>query len=487
MGLTATSGPAFKRRPRPTGREVRPDATIDFVLGLIEREALHRMAAPLTTWQPGDLGRPPLFPQAMYDIFGVVSAALGSDRRAEAFFSSTINWEPIRAALAARYPHYRGLAPSRRTGPTRTNFWRRADKIGNDPLRLAMLDHAFTQEACDQARVMGLFDPERQGYAAPDIRDYIHGDGTVLKSRFTSAPGDVYVDPETGELIQRPHDPDAGWYKTGDKRNVYGTKFGFHHARTGHTGEQIVLSIFQVEKSGGGGEAGAALESLKVLLAAGLDILGVVWDMALRGKHIDVLYSLGLISIVKVPAAPGGGPKTLNLGRHQTRGNHDATVWAIDGAAHIEVFTGSDADHVRLEEPKLHRRRNKSGGFRFYAEYRIPDDPRVPPRLRGDSLTLRLHTNGDDQAAGIARSENLRPIAQGDERWDLLNAARPIAESFNAWLKSTWRNGRAPAVGKGRQHVRLIYAAMLANFTALTAFERRTARPTGDPPLLAAA
>jgi|JI10StandDraft_1071094.scaffolds.fasta_scaffold2429220_2 hypothetical protein len=39
----------------------------------------------------------------------------------------------------------------------------------------------------------------------------------------------------------------------------------------------------------------------------------------------------------------------------------------------------------------------------------------------------------------------------------------------------------------GRQHVRLVYAAMLANFTALAAYERRTGRPPGDPLLLAAA
>ena len=275
--------------------------------------------------------------------------------------------------------------------------------------------------------------------------------------------------------------------KTGDQKTVDGTKFGFHHARTGFTNAQIVLSIFQVAKSRGGGEAGAALEALKLLLTLGLGVKGLVWDMALRGAHLDVLYSLGLISVVKVATAPGGGPKTLNLGRHQTKADHDVTAWAIDGAAHIEVFLGSDTEHVRLDEPKLFRRRNKTGGFRFYAQYRIPDDPRLPSRLRGDTLVLRLHTNDDDRAAGIARAENLRPVARGDERWDVLNASRPVAESFNAWLKSTWRNGRAPAVGMGRQHLRLVYAAMLANFTALAAYERHTGRPPGDPTLLAAA
>lgn len=70
----------------------------------------------------------------------------------------------------------------------------------------------------------------------------------------------------------------------------------------------------QVAQSGGGGEAGAALEALKILLAAGLDIKGVVSNRALRGVHIDVRSSLGLISIVKVPTAPGGGPKSSTSG-----------------------------------------------------------------------------------------------------------------------------------------------------------------------------
>ena len=44
-------------------------------------------------------------------------------------------------------------------------------------------------------------------------------------------------------------------------------------------------------------------------------------------------------------------------------------------------------------------------------------------------------------------------------------------------------------MGKGRQHVRLIYAALLNNEEAILAIERRIARgdPPGDPPLLAAA
>jgi hypothetical protein len=194
---------------------------------------------------------------------------------------------------------------------------------------------------------------------------------------------------------------------------VYSTKFGFHHARTGHTNEQIVLSVFYVPPSGGGGE--------------------------------------------------------------------------IDGAAHIEAFVGTGVEHIRLDEPKLHRRKNRGGGYRFCAEYSIPDDPRVPEHLRGDRLWLRLDTTDADREAGIARAENLRPIAQGDERWETLNASRPVSESFNAWLKSTWRNGRAPAVGKGRQHLRLIYASLRANFIARFAFERRTSGAQGDPPLPVAA
>lgn len=101
----------------------------------------------------------------------------------------------------------------------------------------------------------------------------------------------------------------------------------------------------------------------------------------------------------------------------------EVVVRTVDGAPHIEVNVGGEIQLVRLTDPKLERRKNKTG-FRFYGVYRTPHDARVPKGLRGDTLRLRLHTNDEDKQRRLNRAEVLRPITVDDERWNKLSSGR---------------------------------------------------------------
>ena len=96
------------RPPRPTGRDLPTPAAIEFALAVAGLESHHRMAAYFDSWRPGDIGHPPAFPQAVMDLFGQMSAFLGSDRKAESFFRSRHNWDLLRPiySLTTNYGHF---------------------------------------------------------------------------------------------------------------------------------------------------------------------------------------------------------------------------------------------------------------------------------------------------------------------------------------------------------------------------------------------
>lgn len=480
------NAPRTKRSARERGRDLTNMAAIDFAVEIANSDMHHRLAADFDTWRPGDLGRAPDFPQAVHDLFGMMSYLLGADRLAEAFLKSPRNWEHLRPIYAARYPEYKGLLPGR-VGPSRSQFFRRYRSAAGDPLRLKLVSAAFTREATALARRMGMLDPALSSLSDPNPLNWVSGDGTVLPSRFRNGPGVMQVDRETGELSEVRHDIDAGLQVTGDGRNVTGTKFSLVHIRTLFPREWVVLSIEHVSHGKGGSEAGVALRQIQMLLGLAPGIDGVIWDMAMRGVHLDMLYALGLLSLVKVALAPGGAPKELLLGPATTAGGHTVTIRAIDGAAHIEAIVGTKIELIRLAQPKLLQRKNKDGTYRCYGEYRIPDDPRAPTRLRGDTVRVRLDTTADDKQRKINRAEGLRPIAKGDDRWATLQSGRPVAESLNAWFKHLWRNERAPAVTKGRQHLRMIYGGMVANMIAAITYRDRMNKASGAPPTQLAA
>jgi hypothetical protein len=485
LGLAVTTKVVSLPKKRLRSRVGQPRVKKSLI-GTLKRAAawrpLYELATGLHHWEPGDNGRPPAFPPEAVLLFGIAAQALGSLSKAEELFEDHATWISIRRELAARCPPSPGLQ-SGHASMNRGQFARYRDRYGIEDQALADLGKSFRHEMSRVAVSMGMFQKGHGSVPFPDASNAIFGDGTVLRAITTYSPNDRHVHPDTGEITGRRHDPDAGYYQTGDGEKVYGTKFGFSAGRLPHPNGTVILDIFSVTK--GHDEAAQAVSSVRSL-SEQLDAQAVVWDGALRGTHIDEIYELGLMTVNRVHGSGDGKIRSRNLGPHTFTSPHGAVeweLWAINAAPGIEVIAAGKTHTVNLERANTRKVLNRPRTrYRWYGDYRVPDTPPVPHALRGAEISLRLNTTRHDKARGLARADVLRAIAPVDPHWPQIHKLRPVSESINRMIKRRHPNGRAPAIGIPRQLFHLLCAALFHNLEAVFAHEQRTdmaLAPTG--------
>jgi hypothetical protein len=261
---------------------------------------------------------------------------------------------------------------------------------------------------------------------------------------------------------------------------VYGTKWVLIGVTNDYEDERVTLATANVPHHIQGGEATVALDRIHQLKALAPDMQGAVWDKLLRGMHVDDLYEIAVQVVAKVALAPGGKPKTRRLGRYTVRrgkislGNVD--VYAIAGHPGVRFPVHGELEWVPLTKRHV---RATPDNRRWYGEYELPKDPRVPPALRGGRVRLRLNGRAKIDNSDMNLAEILRTVTeQNQSEWSLLHHDRPGSESDNARLKSRLPKGRAPSLGIQRQRVDLLCRQLFHNIRALIAHERRTALPT---------
>jgi hypothetical protein len=148
-------------------------------------------------------------------------------------------------------------------------------------------------------------------------------------------------------------------------------------------------------------------------------------------------------------------------------------LYAQDGAIGIGRLTDrGQMVFELLRRFRTHRTRDKSGAYRWYNDYRLPQ------RLGGGIVTVRLHANNEDRTRRFNRTENVRPIPPSDPDFARLYARRNDAESINRNLEDTLFLGRAHSVGRLRQQVDLIGYALLVNGWTVLRHERRGRLPS---------
>lgn len=488
-----------KRAPRPHGRDRKRPFVTRFAHDLATCEYLYNLGAKLShlsteridddgEFVNRERGRPPGFPPEAYLIYAAIMGyARCSDRDAEQLLQDPYQWEPIRQELWTRFPEYPRLAPGG-IGPSRRDFWRWQDGVASSaPLLNTLLDR-FVELACQQALQMGLFDPDRTDFNKPDLRDLFIGDGTVAKAMYDASPGDVQLNLETGELEQIRFDPDASRQirKSVDDEveisDTVGTHYGLIHATTGHPNEVLLLDLFHVPQGPGSSEAKVSIRRLERLTHLLPGAKGALWDKAMHGKERDQSYAFGLPIHAKVTLGQGKRPKEALIEMSEVRASGKLVgslpLVGVGGAGHVRVTVRGEEHHVRLIPTKTLRRRNLGGrgrAWRHMQEYRVPDDPRIPKRFRGGTIRTRLDTTDDDRKRGINRAENLRPVAEGDRLWEIVGGPRARAESLNSKLKHRWVNRRIPAMGVGRQTVRLLGFGIALNWEAQHHYANRLA------------
>jgi hypothetical protein len=421
----------------------------------------------------------------MWLLYEALISVFGSARRVEAELAHPVVWNLIRKTIRRRFPNQTELhlpeSPMRRH-----HYIYARNRYLADPQVLAQLTHAHRVLAAEQARELGLLEPDGPGsWTHPDLSRMLHADGKVITPLFKAQPGDRRLDRTTGELIPTRTEPDAALHFEGDGNAAWGTKFVLVAARTPDVHGRIILDVEWVPTPGG--EARSAAECFTRLAPHMPGAQGVIYDTALRGVHHQhLLRELGLLSINRVTAAKAGAKKPRRDNRRVEKTVHieDTTVTLANGTTRtLRLYASGGAlgiaelddtgthQFVPIQRVRTHRNKDKNGRYRWYNEYKLPAayDEQV--------ITVRLHGNDDDAARKLNRTENLRPIPPGDPDFERLFPRRNDAESINRHLDDTMWLGRAHSIGHARQHLNLLGFALTVNSLALHRHREREAPP----------
>jgi hypothetical protein len=349
-----------------------------------------------------------------------------------------------------------------------------------DPVVLTALTGLHSELAADQARELGLLNPDGPGsWTHPDLSRMLHADGKVVTPLFRARPGDTHLDTTTGELRQLRADPDGGLHAEGDGEMAWGVKFVLVAARTTDVHGRIILDVEWVPTAGA--EARTAMDCFTRLAPHVEGAQGVIYDTALRGVHHQTLLrDLGLLPINRVTAKRATPKQARRAERRIAKSAYiedrtitvagkpvTITLYARGGAVGIgELTETGDLIFTELTRVRTHRNSDKSGKYRWYNEHALPE------RYGNQTITLRLHGNADDATQKFNRTENVRPIPPTDPDFARLYPRRNDSESINRNLEDTLWLGRAHSIGHARQLLNLLGYALMVNGLALHRHQR---------------
>ncbi len=171
-----------------------------------------------------------------------------------------------------------------------------------DPAIIDQMKDVFRRESCSLAEELGILREGPTSWTHPHPNRFLHADGKVLTPMYRAKRGTTRVDTSTGELREVRSDPDARLHVEGGGAHVHGNKFVLVAARNEYS--RILLDIeHDAGRTGDGGEAGAALRCFDRLGPLVPGAQGVVYDQAMRGRHIDhLMRELGWLTITGVHA-----------------------------------------------------------------------------------------------------------------------------------------------------------------------------------------
>jgi len=457
---------------------------------LVANDALYELADRVPSPDPTAGGRPRMFPVYMWLLYDALLSVWGSARRVEAELAHPIVWKQLRTLIKSKFPD----DPERWLPPTPMRRWHylygRTTWLTN-PAVFAQLHELHRRTAIDQARSLGLLDPDGPGsWTRPDLSRMIYADGKVVTPLFRGKPDTRILNRKTGEIRTPRFEADAGLHFEGTGETAWGLKFVLVAVRTTGVHGRIILDTDWV--SSPGGEVATSMDSITRIAVDTPGLQGVIYDGALRGAHHQrLLRGLGILSVNKVSATTGTGPRrkgrvrveksTFVEQRTITTPNgtkHTIDLFARAGAIGLTTMTDTgDKLFTELRRIRTSRKADKIGTFRWYNHYRLPS------HLGGGVITVRLHGNDEDKVRKFNRTENVRPIAPSDPDFLGLYKRRNDAESINRAYDDTLWLRRARSVGQARQRLNLLTYALAVNALAL----HRHRRTSSDPPLAIAA
>lgn len=259
---------------------------------------------------------------------------------------------------------------------------------------------------------------------------------------------------------------------------------------TPHT--RMIIDVAWVQRQGT--EAEVAMESIARVRPLTPGAQAVVYDMALRGTHKQVLlHEHGLLPIIRVPAkraareTPKGVmpriPKDAHIEDKLVKLRDGTTklcrVHAIDGElCLVELDLHGRPTPFALKRGRVKADRAADGTYRWYGEYELPE-----AFGGGGTLITCLDQTSEDQERELNRTEVLNPIPASDPDYKRLAWLRNDAESNNSALESMLSNKKAHSVGHASQRANLLgYALLINSLTLYLAKRRGGVRGAPQPP-----
>jgi hypothetical protein len=457
-------------------------AALDRVEAILRNPEIYELAALIPQPSREKGGRSRDYPDYMYLVFEALISVYASARQVEAELSHKVVWKLIRRTVKKMFPDDESMRlPSR---PMRRHHYLYGrNRYLSNPAVLAGLASLHRELAADQARELGLMDPEGPGsFTHPHLSRMLHADGKVVTPLYKGRLGEEWVDKKTGEIKQVRYEPDADLHFEGTGETAYGTKFVLVAARSEEVRGRIILDTEWVPEKGG--EAKVAMGCFTRLRRLVPGALGVVYDTALRGVHHQTLLrEHGWIPVNRVTAAVAGSKQPRRAeGRRVEKSVHveDREVTLSDGSRRTlqlyaragamgigELTDKGELDFVELRRIRTSRKQDGSGLFRWYNDYELPES------YGGKTVTVRLYNNDEDAARKFNRTENVRPIPPSDPAFRGIYSRRSDSESINRGLEDTLYLNRAHSVGHARQHVNLLGYALMVNSLALYEHRQR--------------
>ena len=264
---------------------------------LLRDDATFAAAAVIPPKPKGTVGRGRNNPDYVWTLWSGLRDIFGSHTAVERELGRGGWWAYIRKELFRLRPEL-FLLPAKPFCRQDFEYYRDRYLATDEGISRSLELH--TRLATEQAKEAGNLDPHGGGsFTHPAVERTQYGDGKVVTPLYKAKPGTTKVNRRTGDARMVRCDPDAALYTEGGGNKVWGVKFALLSTRRPEG--RFILAAEHVAK--GKGEPTAAIEMLRRVKPYAPGAQAVVWDMILRGDHIQtILTEIGLVPVVGVHA-----------------------------------------------------------------------------------------------------------------------------------------------------------------------------------------
>jgi hypothetical protein len=418
------------------------------------------MAATIPQRDRSKAGRPNLYPDHVYLLAAaVLGGAKGSHRQGIAWFRDSKTWYRIRAHSRKHW----GIE-LRDQPPSRSTVINNLDRLGP---HAEILSEKFMLLAIEQAQQQGCLLEGRETMSQPDRGNIIVADGTVPKTRMKEATYERKLkDGTLRHKVEMHHEggDNGGIAVRGFKELLLAVRPDtFPNSR-------VILGRAPVPAKGYGGEAGIAVDVLDKVREITRGFLGLRYDGALTGVHLDVLLKLGISVVSPVPK---DNIRRVLYSIECTCGTSHTFYTEGGEFVELDVLDTGKTYSVPCKREKQYSRKNADGTHRWYASLRL---------LCGELRTERLDQTAEDKKRGYNRAHHIRLHPPEGKYYEETYGYRADIESVNNNLDSTLYRHRMITDTRQRQALVILGFAITRNAMSAEVYAARLKAGHFDSP-----